>query len=72
MITCIVADDWEGLYVEGKLKTESHSLNVREVLSLLVGIKIERVSRIYIEQDYMEEIGSLPSLLSDLPKNKLY
>ncbi len=56
----IVSDaggDWEGLYVNGRLMTEGHSLSVHEVLGVL-GIECVYHTRIVDEDD-----GRLPPAL---------
>lgn len=52
--------DWVGLYVDGKLVDESHSLDPQRVMDAL-GIKYE--SRAV----YMVNIGRLPERLEDAP-----
>jgi hypothetical protein len=54
--------DWIGLYHDGKLITEGHSLSGREVLGLL-GFKVEEKEA---QEDWLEERGNLPQLLKDV------
>jgi len=62
-ITLIQADDWIGIYIDGKLKREDHSFDVDDVLSIL-GIDYEQH---WID---MEDGSRLPATLGEL-KEKL-
>lgn len=56
-------DDWKGIYVDGKLKLEGHSLRMDEVMALFSDfITYKEVDA----TDYLYEVGSLPSDLSEL------
>jgi hypothetical protein len=54
--------DWDGLYHDGKLVTEGHSLSVREVLTLL-GFRVEEKEA---SEGWLEDHGSLPKNLKDV------
>jgi hypothetical protein len=54
--------DWEGLYVDGVLFSEGHSLSSREVLSA-AGIKLEEKNA---AEGWLEEQGCLPTKLKDV------
>jgi hypothetical protein len=47
------AGDWIGLYVDGKLKMEGHSLRLEDVLES-IGIKAEAIEG----SEYLEEFGN--------------
>lgn len=40
--------DWEGLYIDGVLKLEGHSLDIQEVLRLVTG---ERVDETWVDDE---------------------
>lgn len=71
----IDGDDWEGLYIDGILVDEGHSLNegtrreiwLRKMLSDHSG-SLEDLQCGYLEdsETYFEDRGSLPSTLSEL------
>lgn len=61
-------DDWEGLYVNGKLVQQDHSLSARDVLSL-IGIDIEQR---WVSYDYTAERGNLPDKLADIPAGEFH
>jgi hypothetical protein len=54
--------DWSGLYKDGKLLIEDHSLRASEVLEVL-GFEVERKEA---EENWLEERGNLPKLLKDV------
>lgn len=66
-IVLITADDWQGIYVNGKLMDENHSLSLRMVLEIL-GVEF---SDFTVDQEWMENHGHLPENLSDVPEDKL-
>ena len=55
-VTYARGDDWEGLYIDGKLVLEDHSIDVRDILEA-VGFKIKTV---WVDLDWLAETGSLP------------
>lgn len=54
-------DDWEGLYVDGDLKAQGHSLHTQDILDAL-GVSHEARS---IED---ENVTFLPDKLEDVPE----
>jgi hypothetical protein len=65
-IDIVSGDDWEGLYVDGVLVYESHTLTVGRVLR---GIGVEFT---YVAPDpqWLEERGSLPDRLDDVKRDE--
>lgn len=65
-IAFVDGDDWQGLYLDGKLVLENHSLYSIEVLEAL------KIKFKYIEADgdWMMENGHLPEKLSQVKKAK--
>ncbi len=61
-ITYVQGDDWEGVYVDGKLELEGHSLDFRDVLDIL-GCK---VSTIPADCNWLHKVGRLPSDLKEV------
>lgn len=64
-VTFADGDDWNGLYVDGELMAENHSLRPTDVLDAL-GIPYERVS---CDQDWLEENGRLPQQLKEVKRS---
>lgn len=60
--TIIQGDDWVGVYIDGKLITQGHQINSRELLREL-GYFVE-----FFEPDYdwLDGEGSLPDDLQDV------
>lgn len=61
-ITFVQADDWEGLYINGVLVCEEHSICVEHLLSAL---KIPATT-IQADYDWLVARGRLPEKLSDV------
>lgn len=61
-ITFVDGDDWEGMYIDGKLIIENHVLSVPEVLEKS-GLEYDEV---FADQDWLAEHGSLPEKLKDV------
>lgn len=58
-------DNWEGVYVDGELKTEGHSVDSEEILKLL-GMDVEKIE---VSTDYLGgKVAGLPQKLSKIPK----
>jgi hypothetical protein len=49
-------DDWEGLYIDGKLETEGHSLSPSDIFKVLD----IRVTNHDLDDEWICEQGSLP------------
>lgn len=60
--TFVQSDDWEGLYYQGNLIAEGHSLNARDVLDALDF----RYNTKEANPNWLEERGDLPKLLKDV------
>lgn len=61
-IVFVSGDDWEGMYLDGELVDEGHSLNVFKVLEKL-GLAHEIRD---LDSEWIEERGSLPDYLKDV------
>lgn len=55
-------DDWEGLYVDGILWAEDHSISSETLLKAL-GIEIEHIT---VDADWLYERGNLPNNLEEI------
>lgn len=67
-IKLVTSDDWQGLYINDELDLENHLLSVEDVLKELYNCLEDfcTLSFYGIDQDYMEEIGDLPSDFNDI------
>jgi hypothetical protein len=66
MITFVDGADWEGIYVDGKLIFENHSISAYEALKY-AGVKFKTVNA---DSDWLAEQGHLPEKLKDVKKGK--
>ncbi len=57
-------DDWEGLYIDGVLVEECHKINFKDWVG-----KISELTEVEVTSEWLgEDVGSLPSSISDIPK----
>lgn len=63
MVTVVYGDDWIGLYLESSLVLEGHSLQIADVVELLIG---EPPDRVRVDADWMRDVGRLPGSLSEV------
>lgn len=61
-ITYLQADDWAGVYVDGKLKFEGHSIDSNEWVILLreAGVEVEDLSETDLSYETIEAHGRCP------------
>ncbi|MGG0667865.1 hypothetical protein ABE073_04965 [Lederbergia citrisecunda] len=60
-------DDWEGLYVNGELRTEGHSINLHDFVDLINDHKVfESMEVVEISEGCLEEHGNCPMNLDDM------
>ena len=57
-------DDWEGLYLDGKLVEEGHHFRLTDVLARF-GIECDEV---WPDDSWLEERGSLPKNFEEVPR----
>lgn len=62
MVTIVISNDWEGLYINGELIQESHQIRARDVLDAL---KIKH-DRIICDEQWLEDRGCLPAQLNEV------
>lgn len=63
------AEDWEGLYIDGKLVSEGHSIRVHDVLDAL-GVTLTRINLDDKQESQLERKGSMPKTLKGVQKTK--
>lgn len=58
-------DDWQGLYIDGKLITEGHSISLRDFADA-VGVEYDRVE---VSTAWLgRKVGNLPATFDKVPK----
>jgi hypothetical protein len=72
LISC-ESDDWEGIYVDGFLLDEGHSLSNSHFISLIRTYKnFNSIEQKWITDEGMDEVGcSFPTQYNDIPKKYL-
>lgn len=63
--------DWCGIYVDGQLYTEGHSIAVWEWLDIVENQSTFKTQNLEVEGDWLEEGGSFPQSFSDIPSEYL-
>lgn len=78
VVKYIVGDDWDGLYVHNVLVDEGHKIDFKEGFEIICRHidEIESVDSIHfstysVNQDWLEEQGSLPEKFEDIPSEML-
>lgn len=66
-INLIYSENWCGMYIDGRLQLNDHSLDVGQVLSLL-GYSFTRQN---VDDSWLEDIIDLPQSLNEIPADKL-
>jgi hypothetical protein len=61
-VVFVDGDDWQGLYVDGKLKIEAHTISACDVLEEL-GLDFDIA---YPNEEWLFEAGSLPENINGL------
>lgn len=60
--------DWIGMYLDGTLAEEGHSLDEREVATLLLGKNVKEVHEFHVA-DHLDKYGNrCPYNLGDIPQ----
>jgi hypothetical protein len=65
-IDLVRADDWEGIYVLGKLWEQDHSINWFELLKKHV-VHISTIR--WADEEWLATVGSYPATLSEVKFN---
>jgi hypothetical protein len=61
-IKWIVADDWQAIYIDGKLWSEGHHIHPID-LARIFGVERKRVN-----DNWMSDKGNFPKELADIPE----
>ena len=68
----VSTDDWEGYYINGRLKNEGHRMESSEWLELIEkNTHFTSVKSFWVDEEYMHDIGSFPEKFSEIPKEAL-
>lgn len=66
-----VANDWQGIYLNGELLIQNHSISATQLLRYINGYRANFGPRIitevkYVDEDWLQVIGVLPQLLDEV------
>lgn len=64
-ITLFWGEDWEGLYINGKLTIENHSIRSSEVIKVLEAHGMEAAS-IEVDDDWLMAVERMPEDADDV------
>ena len=77
-VTYVIGEDWEGIYINNVLVNEGHKIRFNDGFEIICEHinKVERVDNIQfstydIDQDWLEDKGSLPEKFEDIPNDLL-
>ncbi|GAB9152983.1 hypothetical protein [Bradyrhizobium diazoefficiens] len=59
-LTLAQGDDWSGIYVDGQLVTEGHSIRTLEVVEICIEHKVTVAEGKLVDIPWLNEQGSLP------------
>jgi hypothetical protein len=65
-VVMIYGDDWQGLYIDGRLKTEGHKISVCDFATHVCDLGKFEFDGEDADQDWLEDRGSLPKNLSEV------
>lgn len=73
VVIAIVDDgDWEGLYVNGELENQGHSIGSHGFIELINKYKtFESVESVYVTEEFVENLGGFPADIEIVLDNKL-
>ena len=77
-IKYVVGEDWEGLYINNALADEGHKIRFNDGFEVICE-HINKVESVYyvqfstydIDQDWLEDTGSMPEKFEDIPSDML-
>ena len=65
-MTFVRADDWEGIYINGKLVEETHSIENIAAVNIAIRHKVTTVETKWCDLDWIHDEGNLPQKLEDV------
>jgi hypothetical protein len=65
-VAWVYGNDWEGLYIDGRLEFEGHSFPWELVMGKLVGTCVRSFSASSLDEDWLQDLGWLPADIGEL------
>ena len=69
-VVLCVGDDWEGLFVDGRLIYEDHSISTKYVANIITGNQPCSFEEKEVDMDWLYEIGTFPENIIDVKFNE--
>lgn len=72
-LVLVNGDEWEGLYLDGVLQWQNHSVNHHHVAQAINASPTPVTEMVHVEVDveWMLDEGYLPRMLEDIPLDKI-
>lgn len=64
------ADDWQGIYIDGDLKTEGHSTEGIVLVGFAIDYGVQKVETAWVDLKWIHELGNMPQKLEDVQWEK--
>lgn len=65
-LVLVRGDDWEGIYVDGNLLTEGHSIEVMDAVQLAVTHRVTEYETQWADLTWLHDEGNLPRRLDEV------
>lgn len=59
-------DDWMGIYIDGVLQMEGHSISPLEAVQFAVGYGVRHAKSLEVDLDWLHDRGDLPAEFDDV------
>lgn len=59
-------DDWKGVYIDGELVYQNHSIDWDKVFKKIVGSKVESFDSKYVDFNWLMNRGTLPDSIDEV------
>jgi hypothetical protein len=66
----VQGDDWQGIYIDGKLKTEGHQIELLAGINIAIENKVDDADSAWCDLTWLHERGDLPQDLKDVEWEK--
>lgn len=62
-IVHVIADGWEGVYINERLAYQDHRINFKQIMPILLHIVFDSYECVFVDQEWIDNRGSLPMSL---------
>ena len=73
VLTFTWGDDWDGLYIDGVLAAQGHSIDALFLAEILLyrGVVVNQVFTYNVDQEWLEDVLEFPKQLEDIPQESI-